>query len=60
MASYAALGNVDWLLAMVVGIPALAGTLIGVRLRARVSTQVIARAFAVLLLASAIALVVAH
>jgi len=60
VASYAALGNVDWLLAMVVGIPALAGTLIGVRLRARVSTRVIARAFAVLLLASAIALVVAH
>ena len=29
-------------------------------MRARVSTQVIARAFAVLLLASAIALVVAH
>jgi len=44
----------------VVGIPALAGTLIGVWLRARVSTRVIARAFAVLLLASAIALVVAH
>ena len=60
VASYAALGNVDWLLALVVGIPALFGTLIGVRLRARVSTMVIARAFAVLLLASAIALVVAH
>lgn len=60
VASYAALGNVDWLLALVVGIPALFGTLIGVRLRARVSTQAIARAFAVLLLASAIALVVAH
>jgi hypothetical protein len=57
-ASYAVLGNVAWGLALVVGIPAVAGSVIGVRIRARVSTQVIARAFAILLLASAIALVV--
>ncbi len=57
-ASYAALGNVAWGLALVVGIPAVAGSIIGVRIRARVSTQAIARAFAVLLVVSAIALVV--
>ncbi len=55
---YAALGNVHWGLALVVGVPALAGTVIGVRLRARVSTRLIARAFALLLVAGAISLVV--
>jgi hypothetical protein len=52
------LGNVDWGLAAVVGVPALLGVLIGVRLRARISSSAISRAFAVILVVAAIVLVV--
>jgi len=52
------LGNVDWGLAAVVGVPALLGVVIGVRLRARISSSAISRAFAVILVVAAIVLVV--
>ena len=52
------LGNVDWALAAVVGVPALLGVVVGVRVRARISSSTISRALAVVLVAAAILLVV--
>ena len=57
-ATHGVLGNVDWVAAMLVGIPALLGVTLGVRLRARLSAVTISRAFAVLLVAAAILLAV--
>lgn len=57
-ATHGVLGNVDWVAAMLVGIPALLGVTLGVRLRARLSAVTISRAFAVLLVATAILLAV--
>ena len=56
--TYGLLGNVNWGLAAVVGIPALLGVVIGVRVRARISAVLISRVFAVLLVVSAVLLVV--
>ncbi len=58
VAAYGVLGNVDWPAALLVGIPALLGVTLGVRVRARLSAVMISRAFVVLLVASAILLVV--
>ena len=57
--THGVLGNVDWLAALLVGIPALLGVTIGVRVRARISAVAISRALAVLLVAAAVLLVVA-
>ena len=57
--THGVLGNVDWLAALLVGIPALLGVTIGVRVRARISAVGISRALAVLLVAAAVLLVVA-
>ncbi len=56
--TYGALGRVDWALAALVGIPALLGVVVGVRVRARISTVLISRVFAVILVAAAVLLVV--
>jgi uncharacterized membrane protein YfcA len=56
VATHGVLGNVDWLAAMLVGIPALLGVTIGVRVRARLSAVALSRAFAVLLVVAAIVL----
>lgn len=58
VATYGALGNVDWVAAALVGIPALVGVTIGVRVRARLSAVAISRAFAVLLVVAAVVLLV--
>lgn len=58
VATYGALGNVAWVFGLLVGIPALLGAAAGVRLRRRLSTQAIARAFAAVLVVAAILLVV--
>lgn len=58
VATYGLLGNVDWVAAALVGIPALLGVTIGVRVRARLSAVAISRAFALLLVAAAIVLLV--
>lgn len=58
VATYGALGNIDWSAAALIGIPALLGVTLGVRVRARISAQLISRAFAVLLLVVAVLLVV--
>lgn len=57
-ATHGVLGNVDWVAATLVGIPALLGVTLGVRLRPRISAVTISRAFAVLLVAAAILLAV--
>lgn len=57
-ATHGVLGNVDWVAAMLVGIPALLGVTLGVRLRAHLSAATISRAFAVLLVAAAILLAI--
>jgi hypothetical protein len=56
--TYGLLGNVNWGLAALVGIPALLGVVVGVRVRARISAVLISRVFAVVLVASAVLLVV--
>ena len=56
--TYGLLGNVNWGLAAVVGIPALLGVVIGVRVRARISAVLISRVFAGLLVVSAVRRVV--
>ncbi len=57
-ATHGLLGNVDWVAAALVGIPALLGVTLGVRVRARISQATISRAFAVLLVVAAIVLAV--
>ncbi len=57
-ATHGVLGNVDWLAAMLVGIPALLGVTLGVKVRMRLSQASISRAFAILLVAAAVLLAV--
>lgn len=57
-ATHGVLGNVDWLAAMLVGIPALLGVTLGVKVRMRLSQATISRAFAILLVAAAVLLAV--
>ena len=47
--THGSLGNVDWGYALLIGLPAVAGVLIGVWVKARVSTRALAIAFAGLL-----------
>lgn len=54
VATYGALGHIDWPLALLIGVPALVGVTIGVRVRAHLSSVVITRMFAVLLVAVAV------
>ncbi len=54
VATYGALGHVDWPLALLIGVPALVGVTIGVRVRAHLSSVAITRMFAVLLVAVAV------
>lgn len=58
VATYGAVGKVDWVAAVLIGIPALLGVTLGVRVRARISAVMISRAFAVLLVIAAALLVV--
>jgi uncharacterized protein len=53
-----ALGNVDWGLALLVGIPAMVGVTLGVSLKQRLSSAVVTYGFAALLVAVAVLLVV--
>jgi uncharacterized membrane protein YfcA len=55
---HALYGNVDPLAAGLIGAPAVAGVLAGTALQQRISPRAVAGAFAVLLVASAVALVV--
>jgi uncharacterized membrane protein YfcA len=50
-------GNVDVVDGILIGLPAVAGVVVGTALQQRVSLRVVSGAFAVLLIASAVALV---
>lgn len=58
VAAFGVLGEVEWDDALVVGLPATAGTLAGIWLQQRVSSRMLILLFAVLLLAVAIRLFV--
>jgi len=57
-ATHGALGNVDWAAAALVGVPAMAGVAAGVALKRRLPVAVLTRAFAVVLLAAAVLMLV--
>jgi uncharacterized membrane protein YfcA len=58
-ATHAALGNVHWVTALLVGLPAMAGVTIGVAVKERVPARVLSYGFAAILVAAAVRLVVA-
>lgn len=55
--AHGGLGNVDWARAALVGIPAMAGVTLGVRLKASLSSRALTYAFAVFLVAVAVVMV---
>jgi uncharacterized membrane protein YfcA len=57
-AAYGILGDVDWLAAVTVGLPAVAGVLAGVWLQQRVSSRVLVGLFAAFLVVIAVRLLV--
>lgn len=53
-ATHGALGNVDWVTAVLVGVPAMAGLNVGLAIKERISTRTLTYAFAALLVAVAV------
>ncbi len=53
-AAHGALGNVDWTMALLIGLPAMAGVQLGLVLKDRISSTTLTYAFSVLLLAAAV------
>ena len=53
-ATHGALGNVDWVTAVLVGVPAMAGLNVGLAIKDRISTRTLTYAFAALLLVVAV------
>lgn len=53
-ATHGVLGNVDWVTAVLVGVPAMAGLNVGLAIKDRISTRTLTYAFAALLLAVAV------
>jgi uncharacterized membrane protein YfcA len=58
VATHGVLGNVEWSKALLIGIPAMAGLLLGLALKERLSSRTLTLAFAVLLVAVAVRLAV--
>jgi uncharacterized protein len=56
--THGALGNVEWLTALLIGIPAMVGVNLGIAIKARVSSRALTYTFAVLLVAVAVRLAV--
>ena len=54
--THGALGNVEWLTALLIGIPAMIGVNLGLAVKARVSSRALTYAFAALLMAVAVRL----
>jgi uncharacterized protein len=52
--THGALGNVDWLTAALVGVPAMAGLNLGLAIKERISSRALTYAFAALLVAVAV------
>lgn len=57
-AAHGVLGNVHWTTAILVGLPAMAGVYAGVELKRRISSRSLSYAFAALLVAVAVRLVI--
>ncbi len=57
-ATHGALGNVDWVTGLLIGIPAMAGLNLGLLVKARISTRALTYAFAALLVVVAVQLAV--
>jgi uncharacterized membrane protein YfcA len=53
-ATHGALGNVDWTTAVLVGVPAMAGLSVGLAIKERISSRTLTYAFAALLVAVAV------
>jgi uncharacterized membrane protein YfcA len=58
VAAHGALGNVDWLRAALVGVPAMGGLLIGLAIKDRIGSRALTLAFAGVLVVAALLLVV--
>jgi uncharacterized membrane protein YfcA len=58
VAAHGALGNVQWEDAILIGLPAMVGLLIGLAIKDRITSRALTYAFAVLLVAVAVVLVV--
>jgi hypothetical protein len=58
MISFGVLGEVSWINAVIVGLPAVAGTIVGAGLQRRVSSRLLVALFSLLLLGIAIRLLV--
>jgi uncharacterized membrane protein YfcA len=56
--AFAALGNLEWQDALLIGIPALGGLLVGLAIKDRISSRTLTLAFCVLLVAVAVRLAV--
>jgi len=56
-ATHGVLGNVDWVTAALVGVPAMAGVTLGLAIKERISSRTLTYAFAALLLVVAVRLV---
>jgi uncharacterized membrane protein YfcA len=52
--THGVLGNVDWTMALLIGVPAMAGVQLGIVLKDRISSTALTYAFSVLLLAAAV------
>jgi uncharacterized membrane protein YfcA len=57
-AAHGALGNVDWATAALVGIPATLGVTVGIAVKKRISSKNLTYAFAALMVATAVRLVI--
>ena len=53
-ATHGALGNVDWAMALLIGVPAMAGVELGLILKDRISSATLTYGFSALLLAAAV------
>jgi uncharacterized membrane protein YfcA len=53
-AAHGALGNVDWVTALLIGVPAMAGLHLGLVLKDRISSTALTYGFSLLLLAAAV------
>lgn len=57
--AHGALGNVEWVTAILVGVPAMAGVSLGLAVKRRISSAALSYGFAALLVAAAVRMVLA-
>jgi uncharacterized membrane protein YfcA len=56
--AHAGLDNIDWVKSVLIGVPAVGGLLVGLAIKARITSRALTLAFALLLVAVAVLLVV--